>query len=90
MAKSPVISHIVDENCDGCAYCIEPCPAHAITLIEYMKQGQIKKTVQVNDALCRGCGMCAATCPKQGAFVHHFKPEYLSAMVNAVLEGVVA
>jgi len=90
MTKSPVISHIVDENCDGCAYCIEPCPAHAITLIEYMKQGQIKKTVQVNDALCRGCGMCAATCPKQGAFVHHFKPEYLSAMVNAVLEGVVA
>ena len=90
MAKSPVISHIVDENCDGCAYCIEPCPAHAITLIEYIKQSQIKKTVQVNDALCRGCGMCAATCPKQGAFVHHFKPEYLSAMVNAVLEGVVA
>jgi len=90
MTKSPVISHIVDENCDGCAYCIEPCPAHAITLIEYMKQGQMKKTVQVNDALCRGCGMCAATCPKQGAFVHHFKPEYLSAMVNAVLEGVVA
>ena len=90
MDKSPTISHIVDENCDGCAYCIEPCPANAITLIEYMKQGQIKKTVQVNDALCRGCGMCMATCPKQGAFVHHFKPEYLSAMVNAVLEGVVA
>jgi len=90
MTKSPVISHIVDENCDGCAYCIEPCPAHAITLIEYIKQDQIKKTVQVNDALCRGCGMCMATCPKQGAFVHHFKPEYLSAMVDAVLEGVVA
>jgi heterodisulfide reductase subunit A len=87
MAKSPVISHIVDENCDGCAYCIEPCPAHAITLIEYMKNGQIKKTVEVNEALCRGCGMCAATCPKQGAFVHHFKPEYLTAMANAVLEG---
>jgi heterodisulfide reductase subunit A len=90
MTKSPVISHIVDENCDGCAYCIEPCPAHAITLIEYMKQGQMKKTVQVNDTLCRGCGMCMATCPKQGAFVYHFKPEYLSAMVKAVLEGVVA
>jgi len=90
MTKSPVISHIVDDNCDGCAYCIEPCPAHAITLIEYMWQGQIKKTVQVNDALCRGCGMCMATCPKQGAFVHHFKPEYLSAMVGAVLEGAVA
>ena len=87
MTKSPVISHIIDENCDGCAYCIEPCPAHAITLIEYMKERQIKKTVEVNEALCRGCGMCAATCPKEGAFVHHFKPEYLSAMANAVLGG---
>jgi len=86
MDKSPVISHIIDENCDGCAYCIEPCPAHAITLIEYMKKGEIKKTVQVNEALCRGCGMCMATCPKQGAFVHHFKPEYFSAMVKATLE----
>jgi len=87
MAKSPVISTIVDENCDGCAYCIEPCPAHAITLIEYMSGVQIKKTVEVNDALCRGCGMCAATCPKQGAYVNHFKPTVLSAMANAVLEG---
>ena len=87
MTKSPVISHIIDENCDGCAYCIEPCPAHAITLIEYMKERQIKKTVEVNEALCRGCGMCAATCPKQGAFVHHFKPDYLSAMASAVLGG---
>ena len=87
MEKSPVISRIIDENCDGCAYCVEPCPAHAITLIEYRYGEQIKKTVEVNDALCRGCGMCAATCPKQGAFVHHFKPEYLAAMANAVLEG---
>jgi heterodisulfide reductase subunit A len=37
MVKSPIISVVVDERCDGCAYCIEPCPAHAITLIEYMQ-----------------------------------------------------
>ena len=27
------ISHVVDESCDGCAYCVEPCPYQAITLI---------------------------------------------------------
>jgi heterodisulfide reductase subunit A len=86
MAKAPVVSHIVDANCDGCAYCIEPCPAHAITLIEYMKEDEIKKTVEVNEALCRGCGMCMATCPKQGAYVRHFKPEQFSAMVSKILE----
>ncbi|MCL6088509.1 MAG: FAD-dependent oxidoreductase, partial [Actinobacteria bacterium] len=29
------ISFVVDENCDGCAYCVEPCPYNAITLVEY-------------------------------------------------------
>jgi heterodisulfide reductase subunit A len=84
MIKSPRTSFVVDANCDGCAYCIEPCPAHAITLIEYMRDSTIKKTVQVNEAICRGCGICMATCPKKGIYVRHFKPEYFAAMVNAV------
>ncbi|KPK70565.1 hypothetical protein AMJ71_09755 [candidate division TA06 bacterium SM1_40] len=86
MAESPVVSCVVDENCDGCAYCIEPCPAHAITLIEYMKGKEIKKTVEANEALCKGCGSCMATCPKEGIFVHHFRPDHLRAMVDALLE----
>ena len=39
-----VVSQVVDENCDGCAYCVDPCPYHALTLIEYMRGGEIKKT----------------------------------------------
>jgi len=88
MEKSPVVSEIIDKNCDGCAYCIDPCPAHAITLIEYMKNGEVKKTVEVNEALCKGCGSCMATCPKQGAYVRNFRPEQFSAMVKAVLEDL--
>ena len=84
LVKSPTISFVVDEKCDGCAYCIEPCPAQAITLIEYMQEGSIKKTVEVNEAICRGCGVCMATCPKEGIFVKHFKPEYFEEMINSV------
>jgi len=73
LIKSPAISFVVDEYCDGCAYCIDPCPSNAITLIEYMTaDGDIKKTVEVNEAVCRGCGVCMATCPKKGIFVRHF------------------
>jgi len=79
------ISQVVDENCDGCAYCIDPCPYKAITLIEYMKNGAIKKTVEVDETACKGCGVCQATCPKKGIFVRGFKLEQISAMVNAVL-----
>ncbi|MBA7573738.1 hypothetical protein ES708_15536 [subsurface metagenome] len=80
------ISQVIDENCDGCAYCIDPCPYNAITLIEYMKDGAIKKTVEVDESACKGCGVCQATCPKIGIFVRGFKIEQISAMVNAALE----
>jgi len=87
LVKSPAISFVFDEYCDGCAYCIDPCPSNAITLIEYMTtDGEIKKTVEVNEAVCRGCGVCMATCPKKGIFVRHFKPEYFEEMIKAVVE----
>jgi heterodisulfide reductase subunit A-like polyferredoxin len=79
------ISQVVDENCDGCAYCVDTCPYKAITLIEYMREGAIKKTVETNEAVCKGCGSCMATCPKKGIFVRGFKLEQISAQVNAAL-----
>ena len=81
----PRISQVVDEHCDGCAYCIEPCPYDALTLMEYMRDGGVKKTVESDPAKCRGCGVCQATCPKKGIFVRNFKVEQLSAMVEAAL-----
>jgi heterodisulfide reductase subunit A len=80
------ISEIVDDNCDGCAYCIDPCPYNALTLIEYMLKGDIKKTVERDAALCKGCGVCQATCPKKGVFIRSFRLEQLGAMVEAALE----
>jgi heterodisulfide reductase subunit A len=80
------ISQVIDESCDGCAYCIEPCPYQAITLIEYMREGDVKKTVEVDETACKGCGCCMATCPKKGIFVRGFKLEQIGAQVNAALE----
>uniref|UniRef100_A0A7C3ZCT2 4Fe-4S dicluster domain-containing protein n=1 Tax=Desulfobacca acetoxidans TaxID=60893 RepID=A0A7C3ZCT2_9BACT len=79
------ISHPIDENCDGCAFCVDTCPFQAITLIEYMSEGNIKKTVEVNEVQCKGCGSCMATCPKQGIEVEGFTLEQLNAMVDAAL-----
>ena len=79
------ISEVVDENCDGCAYCIDPCPYDAITLIEYMKDGAVKKTVESDPAKCRGCGVCQATCPKKGIFIRNFGLDQISAIVEAAL-----
>lgn len=80
----PTVSHVL-ENCDGCAYCVDPCPFHAITLVEYQDNGQVKKRVQVDEAVCKGCGTCQATCPKNAIFVWHFQPEQILAQVHAAL-----
>jgi heterodisulfide reductase subunit A-like polyferredoxin len=80
-----IVSRPVDENCDGCAFCIDTCPYKAITLIEYMTAGGVKKTVEVNQVLCKGCGSCMATCPKQGIFVAGFTLAQLGAQVEAAL-----
>jgi heterodisulfide reductase subunit A len=80
------ISEVIDESCDGCAYCVEPCPADAITLIEYMSKGEVKKMVEVDPTACLGCGCCQATCPKKGISVRGFTLSQLSAQVEAALE----
>jgi heterodisulfide reductase subunit A len=82
----PTISHLVEEKCDGCAYCVDPCPFDAITLFEYQVDGETKKMVRLDESACKGCGTCQATCPKNAIFVWHFKPEQLRAMVMAALE----
>jgi len=86
MVRPPVISKVVDKNCDGCAYCVEPCPTRSISLLEFVQNKEIKKVVEVEPATCIGCGICMATCPKDGAFVRHFKGESFAEMVQGALE----
>jgi heterodisulfide reductase subunit A len=86
MELEGTVSCVLDANCDGCAYCVNPCPVDAITVIEYASRGAVKKTVEVNTSLCKGCGSCQATCPKEGITVKHFRLDQIEAMVEAALE----
>jgi heterodisulfide reductase subunit A len=79
------ISHVVDESCDGCAYCVDTCPYKAITLVEYKWQGSVKKVVETNDSTCKGCGCCQATCPKKGVFIRGFTLDQIEAQIHAAL-----
>ena len=79
------ISQVVDENCDGCAFCVDTCPFKAIHVLEYKFKGGIKKTVETNEAVCKGCGNCQATCPKKGIYVKGFTMDQLNAVIEAAL-----
>ena len=80
-----ITSRPIDENCDGCAFCVDACPFGAISLLEYRRDGNVKKTVEVNQVLCHGCGSCMATCPKNGIYVAGFSLNQLEAQVDAAL-----
>ncbi len=79
------VSQVVDESCDGCAYCVDTCPFKAITLLEYAWQGSVKKVVETNEAACKGCGCCQATCPKGGILIRGFTLEQIRAQIYAAL-----
>jgi heterodisulfide reductase subunit A-like polyferredoxin len=83
----PMIAQVVEARCDGCAYCIDPCPFQAISLVEYEDEhGRLKKRVRIDESICKGCGTCQATCPKDAVFVSHFTLPQLRAMTMAALE----
>jgi heterodisulfide reductase subunit A len=79
------ISQVIDEKCDGCAYCVDTCPFKAITLFEYLWQGSVKKVVEANESICKGCGCCQATCPKCGIIIKGFTLDQIKAQIHAAL-----
>lgn len=89
MKLKPLRAQLDEKHCDGCAFCVDPCPYKVITLHEYLEDGKEKKIVELNELTCRGCGVCQATCPQRAIYVRQFTPDQLSAMVNAALETAV-
>ncbi len=79
------ISQVIDEKCDGCAYCVDTCPFKAITLLEYKWQGAVKKVVEANESICKGCGCCQATCPKCGILIKGFTLDQIKAQIHAAV-----
>ncbi len=80
-----LVAKVDKDKCDGCGYCVDVCPFGAIHLIEYPKEGEIKKMAQVDEGTCQGCGICQATCPKEGIYVENFSLTELRAMIDAAL-----
>ncbi len=54
---------IESETCDGCGFCLKPCPAHALEVIG-------KKARMVEDMpFCIACGDCVAICPQNAIMI---------------------
>jgi heterodisulfide reductase subunit A-like polyferredoxin len=77
--------YVIEENCDGCGFCVDVCTVGAISLREFKADGLIKRIAEVDTGKCRGCGICQATCPKNGCAVKGFEPDRLREQLKEIL-----
>ncbi|TFG38234.1 MAG: CoB--CoM heterodisulfide reductase iron-sulfur subunit A family protein [Desulfobacterales bacterium] len=77
---------VVEDNCDGCALCLDVCPFSAISLTASTDaDGRVSRRIAINKAQCKGCGLCQGTCPKRGVFVAGFSLDQINKQVAAAL-----
>jgi len=57
--KAKRVAVCIDEDCDGCGYCIDHFECPALFLDE------ADKRVHVDPLLCNECGVCTYVCPKK-------------------------
>ena len=57
---------IDDEECKGCALCIEACPPKVISMSERLNHYGYNTALYAG-AGCTGCGICFMVCPEPGA-----------------------
>ncbi len=56
---------VIDEQCTGCAKCIDVCPVEAMRLVNAGDSHKPKrKKARVNEEICLGCGLCLKVCAK--------------------------
>ncbi len=83
MEMEPVKAFVHTPLCDGCAVCVDSCPASALSMVE----GGTGRIVTVNESICKGCGLCIGTCHSDALDLHLFTTGQLLGEVRGALSG---
>ena len=83
------IPEISQDNCNGCAKCVNICPVEAMTLISANDPDNPKKKIaKLNEDICLGCGLCVRACPKE-IIILKSRPKRVITPMNGVHKVVV-
>jgi len=83
------IPEISQDNCNGCAKCVNICPVEAMTLISANDPDKPnKKIAKLNEDICLGCGLCVRACPKE-IIILKSRPKRVITPMNGVHKVVV-
>lgn len=62
IAKSNFKAEIIDDECIGCAACLDRCQVDALSMPDQL--------VLVDERRCIGCGLCVSVCPTSAIVMH--------------------
>lgn len=78
---------VVDrDHCDGCALCVDVCPADALQVRPNVERPG-RRIVVVSVKACEGCGACQGTCPKEAIALPGLSNVRLRAYVGEAIAG---
>lgn len=81
--------HIDEDECKGCALCMEACPPKVIAMSERLNHSGYRTAAYLGTG-CTGCGICFLACPEPGAItVMRLDANSASRPANGALEGAV-
>ncbi len=71
-AKGEIVIH--EDACQGCSYCVESCPTHAIVRSEdkFTLMGY-QKAVFAHPEKCTACQVCYWMCPHNAIEVYKYE-----------------
>jgi len=77
-------AHVRGDRCDGCAFCVDVCPANALWIGPNPHRPG-RRVVFLVASACHGCGVCQATCPKEAILIPGLSPEDLRGYIAEAL-----
>lgn len=74
--QEPIAAVVNYDKCTFCARCIPVCPYTAI-------RGEVRKSLEIVQAMCMGCGGCAAECAVDAIEMPGFTDEQVLVQIDA-------
>ena len=61
---------ILEEECKGCALCVDVCPQDLLYLSDHINQKGHRYVQQIDPEQCTGCTLCYVQCPSSAIVVY--------------------
>ncbi|MFZ1977902.1 MAG: 4Fe-4S dicluster domain-containing protein, partial [Bacteroidota bacterium] len=75
---------VLNEQCTGCAKCIDVCPVEAMGLVNAGDPRKPKrKKARVHEEICLGCGLCVKVCAKNAMTMKERKNRVITPLNSA-------